>query len=320
MSSGRKKDKTGLLIFILATFLALILFFKLINLYISEGVINTNYRDPEIDTQYFRGTIYDRSGNILAMDRTTYIIEIEAERVSEVSRLSSIIAPYTYEDAVTLENMIRSNNRLSLKSNLLMAEADRFNELMKSERFDHLVSLSEKRERIYPIGEHGRLIIGRENDESSFSAEAMYDELLEPRLTLSEMSSSGEDITLSLSQRIQYVADHILRSYVSPESDEYLMLCLLDYKTGEIYALSSTSENERGIDFDALKMALSSGEYTILKTAEKKEMETPDDIRTRIDEREVSVIYSGDYAIVTSSSSAEALDGASKEFRTMLSL
>ena len=304
MSSGRKKDKTGLLIFILATVLALILFFKLINLYISEGIINTNYRDPEIDTQYFRGTIYDRSGNILAMDRTTYIIEIEAERVSEVSRLSSIIAPYTYEDAVTLENMIRSNNRLSLKSNLLMAEADRFNELMKSERLDHLVSLSEKRERIYPIGEHGRLVIGRENDESSFSAEAMYDELLEPRLTLSEMSSSGEDITLSLSQRIQYVADHILRSYVSPESDEYLMLCLLDYKTGEIYALSSTAEDERKIDFDALKMAL----------------ETPDDIRTRIDEREVSVIYSGDYAIVTSSSSAEALDGASKEFRTMLSL
>ena len=320
MSSGRKKDKTGLLIFILATVLALILFFKLINLYISEGIINTNYRDPEIDTQYFRGTIYDRSGNILAMDRTTYIIEIEAERVSEVSRLSSIIAPYTYEDAVTLENMIRSNSRLSLKSNLLMAEADRFNELMKSERFDHLVSLSEKRERIYPIGEHGRLVIGRENDESSFSAEAMYDELLEPRLTLSEMSSSGEDITLSLSQRIQYVADHILRSYVSPESDEYLMLCLLDYKTGEIYALSSTSENERGIDFDALKMALPSGEYTILKTTEKKELETPDDIRTRIDEREVSVIYSGDYAIVTSSSSAEPLDGASKEFRTMLSL
>lgn len=320
MSSGRKKDKTGLLIFILATVLALILVLKLINLYISEGVINTNYRDPEIETQYFRGTIYDRSGNILAMDRMTYIIEIEAERVSEVSRLSSIIAPYTDEDAVTLENMIRSNSRLSLKSNLLMAEAERFNELMKSERFDHLVSLSEKRERIYPIGEHGRLVIGMENDESSFSAESIYDELLEPRLTLSEMSSSGEDITLSLSQRIQYVADHILRSYVSPGSDEYLMLCLLDYKTGEIYALSATAEDESEIDFDALKMALPSGEYTILKTAEKKEMETPDDIRTRIDEREVSVTYSGDYAIVTSSSSAEALDGASKEFRTMLSL
>lgn len=320
MSSGRKKDKTGLLIFILATVLALILVLKLINLYISEGVINTNYRDPEIETQYFRGTIYDRSGNILAMDRMTYIIEIEAERVSEVSRLSSIIAPYTDEDAVTLENMIRSNSRLSLKSNLLMAEAERFNELMKSERFDHLVSLSEKRERIYPIGEHGRLVIGMEKDGSSFSAESIYDELLEPRLTLSEMSSSGEDITLSLSQRIQYVADHILRSYVSPGSDEYLMLCLLDYKTGEIYALSATAEDESEIDFDALKIALPSGEYTILKTAEKKEMETPDDIRTRIDEREVSVTYSGDYTIVTSSSSAEALDGASKEFRTMLSL
>ena len=320
MSKKSKSDKSGMLIFIFILVLSMVLIARLIAIYISEGVINTNYRDPEINTEYFRGSIYDRSGNILAMDRTSYLIEIDAERVSEVSRLSSLISPYTDLDPVTLENEIRSNTHLSLPSNLLMAEAERFSDMLKKEKFDHIVSVKEKKERIYPLNEHGYLIIGRENEESPIAAEAVYDEILTPRLTLSEMISTGEDITLSLSQRIEYIADHIVSSYNAKEGQEYLMLALIDYSTGEIYALSQNTTDYENIDFNAIDAALSSRPYTILKVSNKASIETPEDISTMKEERYINIIYRSGFAIISSSTDKNMADGALYEFAAMLSL
>ena len=308
MSKNNRSDKEGMGISLLVLLLSIVFIVRLIGIYISEGVINTNYRDPQINTDYFRGTIYDRSGNILAMDRTSYFIEIEAERVSEVSRLAAIIAPYTDEDAVTIENEIRSSELLSIPSNLLMAEEERFSEMLKKENLDHLVTIKEKKERIYPLSEHGRLLIGREGEASSISAEAIYDDILKPELTLDAPVSSGKDITLSLSQRIEYIADHIVSSYVGERSDEYLMLAMLDYSTGEIYA------------YYAIEQALSSRHYTILKHNGGINIDTPDDFSGISSDRYIRVIYRSGFALVSSSSSKEMRDDALTEFETMLSL
>lgn len=320
MSKNNRSDKEGMGISLLVLLLSIVLIVRLIGIYISEGVINTNYRDPQINTDYFRGTIYDRSGNILAMDRTSYFIEIEAERVSEVSRLAAIIAPYTDEDAVTIENEIRSSEFLSIPSNLLMAEEERFSEMLKKENLDHLVTIKEKKERIYPLSEHGRLLIGREGEASSISAEALYDDILKPELTLDAPVSSGKDITLSLSQRIEYIADHIVSSYVGERSDEYLMLAMLDYSTGEIYALSQNNPDDKAIDYYAIEQALSSRNYTILKHNGGIKIDTPDDFSGISTDRYIRVIYRSGFALVSSSSSKEMRDDALTEFETMLSL
>ena len=220
MPKNGKTEREGITIFIFLFLLSLLLIARLMTLFIEEGVINTNYRDPRIETEYFRGTIYDRSGNILAMDRNDYFLSIDSERVNEVSRFSSTVSPYVDINPVVLENMIRKGEKLELRTNLLSSEIEAFLSLMRKENFDHLISLERIRERIYPSGVHGIEIIGREAESSSFSAESVYDSILEPPLSISDALSTGEDITLSMSQRMQYTADHIVASY--KEENEYL--------------------------------------------------------------------------------------------------
>lgn len=320
MANNRKANKEGLVIFLSVLILSMILIIRLLSLYISEGVINTNYRDPEIQSEYFRGSIYDRNGNILAMDRTSYVIKINSERVSEVSRLSSIIAPYTSMSALTLENAIRLGGKLEITSSIMLSEQEDFKQMLQRERLDHLVSLEEKRERIYPLSEHGRIVIGREGEKSKFAAEGVYDEILDPPFTLTEALSTGKDITLSLSQRIEYIADHIVSSYVTESDEDYLMLSLLDYSTGEIYALSVSSGKEEDIDFDAIETALSGRPYTILKTEREKNIPTPEDTKKENNGRHVNIHYRSGFALVASSSDKEMMDSSLREFEAMLSL
>ena len=190
----------------------------------------------------------------------------------------------------------------------------------KKENLDHLVTIKEKKERIYPLSEHGRLLIGREGEASSISAEAIYDDILKPELTLDAPVSSGNDITLSLSQRIEYIADHIVSSYVGERSDEYLMLAMLDYSTGEIYALSQNNPDDKAVDYYAIEQALSSRDYTILKHNGGINIDTPDDFSGISSDRYIRVIYRSGFALVSSSSSKEMRDDALTEFETMLSL
>ena len=279
MANNRKANKEGLVIFLSMLILSMILIIRLLSLYISEGVINTNYRDPEIQSEYFRGSIYDRNGNI-----------------------------------------IRLGGKLELTSSIMLSEQEDFKQMLQRERLDHLVSLEEKRERIYPLSEHGRIVIGREGEKSEFAAEGVYDEILDPPFTLTEALSTGKDITLSLSQRMEYIADHIVSSYVTESDEDYLMLSLLDYSTGEIYALSVSSGKEEDIDFDAIETALSGRPYTILKTEREKNIPTPEDTKKENNGRHVNIHYRSGFALVASSSDKEMMDSSLREFEAMLSL
>ena len=289
MPKNGKTEREGITIFIFLFLLSLLLIARLMTLFIEEGVINTNYRDPRIETEYFRGTIYDRSGNILAMDRNDYFLSIDSERVNEVSRFSSTVSPYVDINPVVLENMIRKGEKLKLRTNLLSSEIEAFLSLMRKENFDHLISLERIRERIYPSGVHGIEIIGREAESSSFCAESVYDSILEPPLSISDALSTGEDITLSMSQRMQYTADHIVASY--KDENEYLMLALFDYMSGETYALALSSKNAEDIDFSAISFALDGKTCTILKGERTESNMRPNDKKSEINGRHAIARY-----------------------------
>ncbi len=312
MPNRDKREVIGNLSLIFLLLLFALLCARMLSLYMKEGIFSAYYRDPEISTRYFRGTIYDRSKNILAMDRTSYIIEIDAERVSEKSRLTSLISPYIDINTVILENMIRSSENLELESNIMMEEAEGFTSMLKRENMDHVVRLKERRERIYPQGEHGMLIIGM--------AEQEYDNMLTPPLSLDKAVSEGNDLTLSLSERIEYVTDHLVDSYISPGSDEYLMLAVLDYATGEIYALSQSADDSGSIDFNAIEIALNQRPYTILKSERSHNVPDLENYSITEGERHMVAIYRFGFAYLASSSSKEIAESAAAELSSLVRL
>lgn len=319
MKNGKKREKSNRSSLIFLLLLAFLIVSRLIYLYMEDGVINTLYRNKEYNTTYFRGNIYDRRSSILAMDRNIYVINIDASRCSEPSRLTHTLSPYVNLNPIELENLIRSGGSLSLESNLLMEEIDRFENMIDKERFDECVSISEKRERVYPQKEHGRLIIGREGIESEISAESIYDDELTAPLSITAAVSEGRDITLALSERMQYTLDHINSRY-SRNNDLYLMLAILDYSTTELYALAVSSGNEDDIDYEAIRFALSGRDYTILKQDKTISLLKPEDISQEFNGNYLEVKYAGDFALLALSSLDEAAKGAIEEIQGLLAI
>ncbi len=248
MKRKRKpKDQRTTVILILLVLAAILV--RLLIIYVSEGILYSKYNDPAIEGEYYRGTIYDSKGNLLALDVPRYNLVLDAGSITNPARLSSLIADYTTLSAIQIEDMLmKSDGVLVLESTLGNDGLEEFRSLLKKNDVSDLVQIEKSLERVYPTGEHGALLIGRLKDTvGAYGAEKIFEERLEYPLVFTGGIIKGEDVTLAFELEMQYAIDTVIQTRMRNNPGSLLMMAVVEEDTGCILALGL---NPRSTDFD----------------------------------------------------------------------
>ena len=287
---------------------------RLLWLYVSEGIINTNYKDPEISGEYYRGTIYDRNNEILAMDSIEYLIRVNTKSLTGISRASSIIAPYTQLSALEIESLLAQEQPLvTLESNLSSSSLEEFVTLVEKERLDRAIRVEKVLQRAYPTNDHGKNIIGRVDERLNgiSGAEYYFNETLAPPLVLEEGVIKGADIRLSLDIEIQYICDFALSYFIENKSG---MVAVIGKNDGQIYALSNNGYEWEEL-LDIIKVPISPSFIPSMLAEEKAAIENYSSSSRYFEasDSEAYVLDSTDYVIIAASENSEASRGIAEE-------
>ncbi len=297
----------------------LIVIARLLWLYVSEGIINTNYKDPEISGEYYRGTIYDRNNEILAMDSIEYLIKVNTKSLTGISKASSLIAPYTQLSALEIEGLLAQEKPLViLESNLSSSSLEEFDALIEKERLDRAIRVEKVLKRAYPTNDHGKNIIGRVDERLNgiSGAEYYFNESLEPPLILEDGVIKGADIHLSMDIGIQYICDFVLSYFVENESG---MVSVLGKNDGQLYALSSNGYEWEEL-LDIIRAPISPSFMPSMLKEEKADIGFYDGSSHSFDASgyEAYVLESADYLIIAASENSETARGIAEETRDVM--
>ncbi len=301
----KRNKKEGRLILGLLILAFLIVVARLFWLYVSEGIINTNYRDPEITGEYYRGTIYDRNNEILAMDSVEYIIKVNTRSLTGISRASSVIAGHSGLSAIEIEELLANGaGTVDIPSTLSASGVDDFLELLEKERLERSIHVEKTLVRAYPTNEHGKEIIGRVDAAMTgiSGAELLFNDVLSPPLVLGDGVIRGADIRLSIDISMQYICDFVLSSYAGNDDG---MIAVINKNDGQLYALSSTGYEKNEID-GIMASRISPSFVPGLLADEKVDaggLEGPYGL-LRMDGTESCVTDAGSYLILTASGAA----------------
>lgn len=238
----KRKAKSGRITVLLLFLFFMLLLSRLIFINILSGTFLARYRDPDIDSEYYRGTIYDAKGNILALDVPYFEIVVDTRRISGPAHVSSILYPYTNYNAVELENLLSSNEGpVQIASILTNSDLEEFFNLLGTEGLSSAVTVQKNIARVYPTDNYGSQIIGRTKDGIGVSgAEKIFEDRLRYPLAFDSDIVKGEDIYLALDLEIQYALDTVIASYTSRE--EEITLAVIDTDSSSLLALFSEEE------------------------------------------------------------------------------
>jgi cell division protein FtsI (penicillin-binding protein 3) len=238
MDSSEKKFIYYLLI--VATFLFavyVIVRFALIMLPVqAEG-----YRQPLESTDVRRGTIYDRTGTILAAEAPYYSCAVLLKETDNLSALImdlSILLDESYDELMA---MTEGKSQYALiKRRLSDAQRNILSEQISNGELEAVV-IEKRYGRLYPQQYHAASLIGFTNidNEGLSGVEYQFDRLLSPLPDPNHKQTAGGDIYLTIDHRIQFSADAHLESMVEKHQPDSAVMVVADAKTGEILSYSS---------------------------------------------------------------------------------
>ena len=202
----------------------------------------------------YRGVIYDRFGEPLAVSTPVAAIGTDPSRHRLAKADLARLAPYLGMDTEGLDALIEANRNRSfayLKRRVPRTEAERIRGL----RIEGL-QFQEEYRRYYPAGETAAHIVGVTNvdDIGIEGIELSFDHLLRGRhgsklvlkdrlgnvvrdLEFESAPRVGQDLVLSIDQRLQYSAYRELKNAVAGHGAKSGSLVIVDVNTGEILAL-----------------------------------------------------------------------------------
>lgn len=251
----KRTRKNGRILSLVFLLFSLLIFIRLFDLYLTVNEPWINYKDPKIEGDYYRGTIYDRNNNILALDVPSYEIVVNTDRVNSPARVASIISDYTSLDTLSITNLLSSSQReVHFESTIVFGQIGEFNSLVESEGLKSAIRLERGMKRINPLGDH--------QSEYISNIETEYDKMLESPLVLEKGEITGDDLTLSLDMDIFLVSDNIVSSY-----NEEMMIAVLGKNDGGIRAISTNSTLDPSY-MDILSRAYSEGRAAKLVSEE----------------------------------------------------
>ena len=216
----------------------------------------------EVKVQASRGTIFDRNGQALAMSVPGTSIEINPMRIPDVEMAADMLSGALSLDRNELLERI-NNYRLRKKRFLLLKKNAAPDELARMEeyakRLDY-ISFPKSSVRHYPKGALAAHLIGvlgmvDKTERGVAGVEQALDEELEglngsvellhdvkQRGVSSKVKSTaqaGKDITLTIDQRIQFVAEQVLAKHAQKNNCPRGSIVVMRPATGDILAMAS---------------------------------------------------------------------------------
>lgn len=224
-----------------------------------------------------RGTIYDRNGNPIAIDATSYkMIAVltdewstpsRPQHIEDAQQVSQILSRHLAMSQEDIYNrLVMDNSQVEFGragSNLTFETMSSIKEDLQKEELTG-ITFEESRSRLYPNGTFASHTVGLAQTDSEdknhlvgmMGLEKEYDDVLSgengwrryqrdrfgyviPGQEIEEeLPVHGEDINLTIDRRLQIFLESIVEEVNSEHSPEYITANLMNAKTGEILATS----------------------------------------------------------------------------------
>lgn len=241
-------------------FLLLLILTMFVRIFILQNlgqIRNKSYSDPIISSSLVRGTIYDRHGNILALQAPNYGFDVTLQ-TSDPGYIASILDPYLSMDALSIEQQLKSGETFFQISYIPdIDEAKYLHRLIKNLELDNEITLVLKETRKYPSENSTRLIIGDvdENLDGISGLEKLYNDQLKavPKLGIGPVYGSDLVLTLDAAMQISLNNLPLLKDFeestIAIISDKNEILAYHGNVSDEllatlVYSISSDGETE----------------------------------------------------------------------------
>lgn len=205
-----------------------------------------------IDVAPVRGNIYDRNGNELAMTVSVDSVFAVPSQVADIHATSAVLARTLNGDAQEIENRMRASRAFAwVKRKIDPAASARVRSLnMKG------IYFQKESKRFYPKRELAAQVIGYVglDDEGLGGVERQFDSRLtgKPGKMLVSLDAKqhwfgrveknpdpGENVVLTLDEKIQYIAERELEKAVAETHAEAGTIVVQNPHTGEVLALAN---------------------------------------------------------------------------------
>ena len=203
--------RTGLLytLFLIALISAIAL--RLLFLISDRNKNEVSYLDPPLSESLVRGTIFDRNGNIIALQAPQYGFAVK-KKTSRAAYISSVISPYIKTSVLEAEEMLRSGTGF-IEMNMIPTsiEISTINKLISAIESEDEIEFRVIEERVYQTAVHSDEIIGNVNDEMKgiSGLEEYADSLLTPVPVLGYSISYGMSIITTLDLDLQFALENM---------------------------------------------------------------------------------------------------------------
>jgi cell division protein FtsI/penicillin-binding protein 2 len=204
---------------------------------------------PRFPLHAQRGSIWDRSGDLVAAERYTFAVFAAPYEILDASVFSGIVAPHLGRDRAEIAALVtdRTQRWVSLDAEVPMATARTLRDLQITG-----LHLQRRARRAYPLGDEAAHITGFVDAEghSHYGLEAWYDDFLrgregsyagnfgsDPRAFRAPVD--GSDLILTIDRGIQRAAARALRDAVAAETATGGSAIVLDARTGAVLASTS---------------------------------------------------------------------------------
>ena len=173
-----------------------------------------------------RGKIYDRNGNLLATNITSYSLSVRSAKVINKFELAKKISLIIDIDIDEIYNKLQLKKNTYLKKDISPKENQKINDLGE---INLTTPINNKR--IYPYQNVGSHIVGYVNVDSDGQAgiERGFQDYL----------SRGKDVFLTIDINLQNAVRNELLSTINKFSADSGLVIIMDVKTGEILSSSS---------------------------------------------------------------------------------
>lgn len=280
----RNRKSIAIFMYVLCFLLFFSLFFRFTWIMV-KGEVNGEDLHLNVERLYTRnnvlqarrGTIYDRNGNPIASDATTYkMVAVLTDEWSTPNRPQHIEDPQSVSQVLSkhiamgeediYKRLILDNKQVEFGnagSNLTYETMSAIREELTEAELTG-ITFEESRSRLYPNGTFASHTIGlaqiNDDDDNQLQGvlgiEREYDDILSgengwiknqrdrfgyiiPDQEIEEvLPEDGEDITLTIDRRIQIFLESIVEEVNQEHQPEYITANLMDAKTGEILATS----------------------------------------------------------------------------------
>src|SRR5690554_4740655 len=193
---ARDKRRFPLYVLLITALVLLIIIFRTIFIMLKSPSKGKVYENPQVASKVVRGTIYDREGRILAIERPYYNCALLLKEVKDLEAVANVLAKtLSLPPASIVEGASKNTTYYLVKSKLSPSEVAQVESLKLKG-----VILEKEYGRFYPQHYHGANFLGFTNRENVGleGLELSLNSLLLPHPRLNEEVTLGSDIYLTI--------------------------------------------------------------------------------------------------------------------------